>query len=69
MNDSELLLVCIIRVRQLASDLRRQNIAVENEEIAVTVFYGLPELFEHRMITIDAMTSEGQLTTVFEKSR
>lgn len=69
MGDDERVLVYINRVRQLAADLKSMDVAVEDEDVAMSILSGLSERFEPLIVAIDTMTGDRELTLEFVKSR
>ena len=70
MEDNERILNYINRVRQLAADLKSMEVAVSDEDIAMSVLSGLPQKFEHLIVAIDTVTAgEARLSLEFVKSR
>lgn len=55
----------INRAKQLASDLRAMDVQVTDQELAMTNLTGLPSLFEHLIVAIDALGEDEMLKLDF----
>ena len=69
MSDGEKAITFISRVRQLAADCRAMGVAIDDQEIAMTVLCGLPQKYEHLIVAIDAAANDDTLSLDFVKSR
>lgn len=58
MNGDENRIVYISRVRQLDADLNEMDVNVEDQDIAMSILFGLLDKFENPIVAIDAMTGE-----------
>ena len=69
MADSEKAMAFISRVRQLGADCKAMGVAIDDQEMAMTVLCGLPPKYEHLIVAIDAAADDKSLSMDFVKSR
>ncbi len=75
MKDGEKILVCINRVRQMASVLESMDVSIDGKEMAMAILNGLPKRYQTIIIALDAIGDDDptslstRFAVVFYKKR
>lgn len=56
-SDDDRVLIDISQIRQLPLDLNSMDLVIADKEVAMTVFCGISERFEHLIVAVDTFTS------------
>jgi gag-polypeptide of LTR copia-type len=69
MMEDEGMLTYINRVRQIAEELKSMDAKIDETEVAMAVLNGLPSMYDHLLVALDAIGDDTKLTMEFTKSR